>query len=229
MTNEEGDEAAPLDEQPVCRDQLLALAQDEAAVAACAAHAASSTDRLEFEALCTRYVNAVRNVEFQNEMISSLVEQFEPPKSCLERRTHASFFGAWIPDSVMGRPKSLEPNPVAPTAPLDPSALAALKLDLSDRLTKRHFARQSRADVAAQLTPLVAALQMAAFIASSKDASDHSGLQQRPTATPVEAGTLRHRASGKPQAAGSVPPPAPPKVYSDGEVKAFLKRRAKAD
>jgi hypothetical protein len=225
----------PLDEQPVCRDQLLRFVEDEAERAACEQTLPTFQEREVFSKLCADYLNAVRNVAFQNECIRDLIEQLEPPEAPDLRRARASFLGRWIPESVAGSPKALVPSDLAPTAPLDEATVASLRLDISDRLAKRHFARKKRLDVAAELAPTVGKLQMELWVLRQEATPTQAGSPPPGASVELEhAARLRRRQQRPTDREADTqqtiqPKPKPVRVYSDAEVKAVLKRHAKAE
>jgi hypothetical protein len=220
----------PLDEQPPCTDQLLRFVEEDGERERCAALLPTIEQREAFEKQCAAYVNAVRNIAFQNQVIADLIEQMEPPVEPAQRRARASFLAGWLPESITGAPKGQRPSELSPPGPLDPTALAALKLDVSERLAKRHFARTNRAALAAELRNTVNELRLQLWDASQSTQS--AGTSQSDASregSPSAAKSLRRRTVAASSQAEAQPDEPPRRVYTDTEVKAFLKRHAKSE
>lgn len=188
------------------RDQLLAFLDGDE-LQPCRDLCTSSAELEELDRLAAAYRNACNAVAFHNDMIASLLAQLEPPVAADVRNHRASLVAGWLPTSITGSPKAAVKHELAPDAPLDAAALACLKLDVSDRLAKRHFAERTRRSLLADLVPRINALRMRLLV----DAAERS-CGKAPSMVTRHAG------------AGATAAPVKRRVYSDAEVKARLRK-----
>eukprot|EP00435_Cladocopium_sp_Y103_P020923 s3255_g5.t1 len=153
-------------------------------------------DRERIESLRIEYCNCVNAIEFQNEMLAQLVDEV------LQLRQLLRSGRVGDGDAVVNSRKELGIR------------LANLKLDISDRKTKRFFKEKDRKNLLETLSPAIAGAKMQRFLAEQAEqgsAPAATRMEERPSIDPEpKSGGARRRY----------------KHYSDAEIATLLREKA---
>mmetsp|Transcript_118084 Transcript_118084/g.270901 ORF Transcript_118084/g.270901 Transcript_118084/m.270901 type:complete len:215 (-) Transcript_118084:3-647(-) len=175
------------------KDQILAFLEYDFERHAAYLKEAGDLRQKEFEKLRVRYYNCINGIEFQNEQIGVAVNELLECREALRLN-----------------------EPTTKHARLERRELLMrvehVKLDISDRKSKRYFKQKERREVASQIVPVISDLKMKRFLDSEAASSRVEEMEPVPaTAMTVSSPVGMRQRKGK--------------AYSDEELAFLLKQK----